>query len=101
MRRCLLLTLFLLVIAPALHAATEQWPSLVTSNALELNILEPSTNYGTAPLPVIIYLKNLAAPRTGTESDDAILQDFHAANYLVVTLDYAKNPRARVPFINR
>jgi hypothetical protein len=48
-----------------------------------------------------LYLKNLAAPRIGTESDDAILHDFHTNGYLVVTLDFAHQPKARVPFINR
>jgi len=91
---------FLLLGCLALVAhASEHWQSLVTSNVLELKILGPvKTN---APLPVIIYLENLATPRTGTESDSAILKDFHAAGYLVATLDYAKNPRACTPFLNR
>ena len=50
---------------------------------------------------MIIYLKNLAAPRTGTESDNAILHDFHTNGYLVVTLDFAHHSKSRVPFINR
>lgn len=51
-------------------------------------------------LPVIIYLQNLAAPRTGTEADKTILRDFSSAGYLAVTLDFAGRTNARVPFIN-
>jgi len=93
------LLLACLATAPGTFAATEHWQSPVTSNTLELKIVEPMQSPTNAP--VIIYLKNLAAPRIGTESDQSILQDFHAAGYLVATLDYAKNPRACAPFINR
>ncbi|MDR3458700.1 MAG: hypothetical protein P4N60_14715 [Verrucomicrobiae bacterium] len=82
-------------------AASEPWPSLVTSNTLEITILAPAQSPANALLPVIIYLENLAAPRIGTESDSAIIQDFRAAGYLVATLDYAHHPRACAPFLNR
>ena len=52
-------------------------------------------------LPVIVYLQNLAAPRTGTEADKSILRDFFGAGYLVVVLDFSGRTNARVPFINR
>ena len=52
-------------------------------------------------MPVIIYLKNLAAPRVGTENDEVILRDFRAQGYLVATLDFANHTNARVPFLNR
>lgn len=80
---------------------TESWPSLITSNSVEIKILEPVTATTNAPLPAIVYLENLAAPRTGTESDDAILNDFRKAGYLVAELDYAHQPKACVPFLNR
>jgi hypothetical protein len=50
---------------------------------------------------LVIYLRNLAAPRVGTESDESILRSFGEAGDLVVTLDFARHPKARVPFINR
>src|SRR5450756_55156 len=81
--------------------ANERWQSLANSNTLELKILEPVQSPTNAPLPVILYLKNLAAPRTGTDSDSAIIKDFRRAGYLVATLDYAHHPRACVPFLNR
>lgn len=90
-----------LAAASSAFAVSEHWQSLVTSNPLELKILEPVRAQTNAPLPVIIYLENLAAPRTGTESDSAIIKDFRADGYLVATLDYAKHPQARAPFLNR
>jgi len=90
-----------LLITASYANTTESWPSLVTSNSLKITILEPATASTNAMLPVIIYLKNLAAPRAGTESDDAIIKDFRAAGYLVAILDYSKNPHACAPFINR
>ena len=83
------------------NQAPAVWQGVVVGKALQLSILKPDTKDADAPLPLIIYLKNLAAPRLGTESDESILQDFHKAGYLVVTLDYAHDPKARVPFINR
>lgn len=80
---------------------TGQWQGVGTAKALNFTVLEPATVTNQAPLPVILYLKNLAAPRTGTESDDAILHDFHTNGYLVVTLDFNHRPDAHVPFINR
>jgi hypothetical protein len=78
-----------------------EWQSVVTGKALDCTVLEPAVTTNHPPLPVILYLKNLAAPRTGTEGDEAILRDFHTNGYLVVTLDFAHQPKARVPFINR
>ncbi len=93
-------TFFLLLAALQIsRAATESWTSLVTSNNLTLELLAPAV--ANDPQPLVIYLKNLAAPRVGTESDDAILKDFTAAGYLVAVLDYAHDSRACVPFINR
>src|SRR5882724_2410531 len=96
-----MLVLGLLAVAQVASSATGQWQSIVTSNALEVKILEPAITQTNAALPVVIYLKNLAAPRIGTESDEAIIKDLRADGQLVVTIDYAKNPRACVPFINR
>jgi hypothetical protein len=95
--------LFLLIFLTAASraATTESWPSLITSNSLDLKILTPANSPTNTSLPVILYLENLAAPRTGTESDSTILNDFHAAGYLVIELDYAHAPRSCAPFINR
>ncbi len=81
-------------------ATVEKWSSIVTGRELELTISEPSNN-SSSTLPVVVYLKNLAVPCVGTESDEAILKDFRAANYLVATLDYAHASNAHAPFLNR
>ena len=77
-----------------------QWESATAGETLSYQITEPDKIVG-GPLPVIIYLENLAASRVGTESDDSILHDFQADGYLVVRLDFVHQPNARVPFINR
>ncbi len=73
----------------------------MTGKTLKLKILEPTAAATNATMPLVIYLENLASPRIGTESDDAIINDFRASGYLVATLDYAGNAQARAPFINR
>jgi len=94
-----LLALAGVFITSSAFAAVESWSSPVTGSTLELKVLDPVSAH--TPLPVIIYLENLATPRTGTEGDDAILKDFHAAGYLVAVLDYQHAPQACAPFINR
>jgi hypothetical protein len=54
-----------------------------------------------APVPLVIYLKDLASTRVGTEPDKPILADLRAAGNLVAVLDYAHDAKARVPFLNR
>ena len=77
-----------------------KWQSVAAGQPLNYTVVEPDQPSGK-PLPVIIYLKNLAAPRAGTGNDEVMLHDFHTNGYLVVTLDFAHQPKARVPFINR
>ncbi len=77
-----------------------QWQSAVTGRPIQVTVTEPE-NPGNLALPVVIYLQNLAAPRIGTEGDETILHDFHTNGYLVVTLDFDHQSKARVPFINR
>lgn len=101
MKKSFLFLLAIIVASLATGATVEKWPSVVTGRELDLTINEPPTHQGTNELAVIVYLQNLAAPRVGTESDDAILKDFRAANNLVVTLDYAHATNARAPFLNR
>jgi hypothetical protein len=77
-----------------------QWSSVISAQPLNYTVAEPVPPAGKL-LPVIIYLKNLAAPRIGTEGDETILRDFHTNGYLVVTLDFAHHDKSRVPFLNR
>ena len=102
MKAASLFAVFCLLVTASAAAATESWSSIVTGNNLELNIIEPTADHAAtgSPLPVIIYLENLATPRVGTESDDAILKDFSQSGYLVAVLDYGHSPQACAPFIN-
>ena len=84
------------------HAsAQDTWSSVAVKQPIKMEVLKPQDAKSTNPLPVIFYLENLAAPRTGTDSDDVIVHDFLSEGYLVVKLDYAHKPEARLPFINR
>jgi len=99
-----LVGLLLIAGAPGLLPAAadeSSWVSATTGKSLALNVLEPKNSPAGQPLPLVIYLENLAAPRIGTESDEVILQDFLKQGYRVATLDYAHDPKARVPYLNR
>ena len=87
--------------AAARAESSGQWQSIGTAKPLDFTVSEPEGVATNQPLPVIIYLKNLGAPRTGTENDETILRDFHTNGFLVVTLDFTHQPLARIPFINR
>jgi hypothetical protein len=84
-------------------AAAQQntWPSPAMKQELKMAVLKPDGFESNKPSPLIVYLENLAAPRIGTETDDAIIHDFLKDGFVVVTLDYAHHPEAHVPFINR
>jgi hypothetical protein len=97
----LLAVSFLLVSISRIPAQENSWPSIVTRQSLKINVLKPEGFSSSKASPLIVYLENLAAPRVGTDGDDAIIRDFLKDGYLVVTLDYARSPAARVPFINR
>jgi L-ribulose-5-phosphate 3-epimerase len=90
----------LLVAVPS-RAVPTQWLGATGDVPLVVTVVSAPTNVPSSGLPVIFYLKNLAAPRVGTEPDAPILRDFGAAGYLVLTLDFAGRTNARVPFINR
>ncbi|ATC64353.1 hypothetical protein CMV30_10525 [Nibricoccus aquaticus] len=99
-------TLFVsaLLIASAAPTANEpiNWASLITGSDLKLAVLPAEKDASSAqPPPVVFYLQNLAAPRIGTDSDEAIIADLRHSGHLVVLIDYSKNSRACVPFINR
>lgn len=97
-RQFLVLTLTSL----ALAASDATWTSPATGLSLPLTILAPTSPASPgALLPVVFYLENLAAPRVGTDSDEAIIRDLRAAGHLVVVLDYAHHPRARTPTLEQ
>jgi len=86
--------------AAVLSASAGQWQSVATGDPLSFSVRAPGAN-STYPLPVVIYLQRLAAPRVGMEGDENILGDFQLQGFLTVTLDFAHHTNSRVPFINR
>ena len=80
---------------------TDTWKSETTGKEIKMQVLKPKSFDVHKATPVVIYLENLASPRIGTDSDRSIIHEFLKQGYLVVTLDYAHNPQARVPFINQ
>lgn len=81
--------------------SSRAWPPATDSPPLTVTVHATPASTPTNGFPTVIYLKNLAASRVGTETDDSILRDFAAEKYLVVTLDFASCTNARVPFLNR
>jgi len=96
-------TIFLVITSLSFNADAQErtWSSVATKQALKMTVLKPAQFSTNQPSPLIVYLENLAAPRAGTDDDSAIIKDFLNQGYLVVTLDYAHQSEARVPFINR
>lgn len=90
-----------IIISTVGFAAPATWHSLALDADIALKINEPVSSAKTEPKPLIIYLTHLAAPRVGTEGDESIVADFKSAGYLVAELDYASNPRARMPDLTR
>ncbi len=82
-------------------AEDSSWSSIATKQPVKMTLLKPESVRSNGPSPLIVYLENLASERMGSDSDEAIIGDFLKSGYLVVTLDYAHHPQARVPFINR
>lgn len=84
-------------------AGSPTWTSAVTGQALALTVHEPTPatdKTASRALPTALYLLNLAAPRVGTESDEVIVRDLLAQGCQVVTVDYGRNPKARLPALN-
>lgn len=81
-------------------ALTNAWSSTATGRMLKMTVTTSTESTTNRASPLVVYLENLASPRVGTDSDEAIIQDFLKDGYVVAMLDYAHGPRARVPFIN-
>ena len=108
MRFILSLLLLLVFIIPSQLVAgdaarTVRWTGTLSDEEHTLTLLPalPDDAGKDTPQPAVFYLKNLASPRVGTDSDDVIIQDLRESGHLVVVLDYQNVPQARVPFLNR
>jgi hypothetical protein len=86
---------------------TGSWRSVATGGDVPVRlfpVLPPQREGGGHPAglqPLVIYLTNLAAPRVGTDSDEAIIADFRAAGFLVAVIDYRRHERSQWPHLNR
>ncbi len=76
------------------------WASPATGESLARQAILPEGADAGSSLATVVYLKNLAAPRVGTDSDTDIIDSFLAEGMLVVTVDFAGHARARVPFLS-
>ena len=91
--------LVLLCVTSACHGAERvTWKSVATGGEVQGEVFAPKD--ATAPLPTIIVLNNLAAPRVGTEPTGPITVDLVASGHLVLVLDYAKHAGAISPSLN-
>jgi acetyl esterase/lipase len=79
---------------------TGKWTSEVAGGEVGYEVIEPS-GAKDKPLAVVVYLKGLAVQRVGQEGDESIIASFTAMGELAVIIDYAKHPRAKVPYLNR
>lgn len=87
--------------AQQLTVKQSRWASIVASSDLAVNILEPEQMKADTPVPMVVYLQNLSTTRVGQRGDEPIVREFLGQGMLVVMIDYASHPGARVPFINR
>src|SRR5581483_803638 len=87
-----LLSLLLVAAAPV------TWDSASTGKRISGEMFAPPAS--TRPLPTVVYLKNLAVPRIGRESDASIIADLTKSGCLVLVLDYGHDPKAISPDLN-
>lgn len=80
--------------------ALPEWASVAVGRGLVRTAYLPDLVAVGTPVPTIVYLLNLAAPRVGRDSDAAIVQAFLEEGYQVITVDYEKSVEARQPAIN-
>jgi len=94
------MVLGVMAMTTASHAATPTWRSSAGAE-FALEVLEPDADAPASRPPVVLYLKNLAALRVGTEDDATLLRDLRRAGNLVVVIDFAHREDARAPTLHR
>src|SRR5207249_9420927 len=77
------------------RAADITWSSSATGTDLRGKIFVPANS--TAPMPTVVYLKNLSIPRLGQEAYESIIDDLVKSGHLVLMLDYAHHAKAVSP----
>lgn len=106
MMRTLLLVLTLNFLLAPLRALPEpvksgQWKG--QSGTYKTRFFQPNlhSQEKAEKSSLIVYLKGLASERMGTELDEVLLDEFLKAGFVVLELDFAGDPKARMPWINR
>lgn len=79
---------------------TVHWEVNSLEKKLPLKVYYAGTDTGSDGAEVIVYLKNQGWERIGQESDLSILRDFIAKKFIVITVDFGKEPRATSPDID-
>jgi len=74
-----------------------KWNCTTLEKEIPLNIYFKEQNTGSEDAPVIVYVKNHGGERIGLESDLSILSDYIEQRYIIITADFANDPRAISP----
>ena len=78
-----------------------QWKSAPLNRDIPLKIYFAGVPDNLEEPQVIIYMKNRAWTRIGTETDLSILSDYIRKRFIVITVDYGKDPRAVSPHFDQ
>ncbi|MCE9556137.1 MAG: hypothetical protein K8T91_22540, partial [Planctomycetes bacterium] len=91
-------------LAAGLPAASRQdtWPMQCLEKPVLVSVYLPPGGAGHAKRGrgAVVYLKNLAAPRAGTEPDESILTGLLDEGLIVLVLDLQNQPKAVAPHLN-
>ena len=78
-----------------------QWKSAPLNRQIPLKIYFAGAPDNVEQPEVIIYMKNKAWNRIGTEPDVSILSDYIRKRFIVITIDYGKDARAISPHFDQ
>jgi len=73
---------------------TGSFRSPLLKRNLDFRVFAPAETIDK-PMPMVVYLKNLAVERIGQVSDSELISSFLRKGMLVVELDYQKDPKAK------
>lgn len=79
---------------------TVEWKFPDLGKVLPVNIYYLEDSTGSDAKDVVLYLKNKAWERIGQEADLSILKDHINQQFIVITVDFGNDPKARSPFLD-
>jgi hypothetical protein len=71
------------------------WESPLLGKSIVCSVRLPDSSAGKKP--VVVYLKNLPAPRLGKLDDETLIEGFLNQGLMVIEADYEGDPRAAAP----